>query len=92
MPSPMALKLSMPTTAASTKALTLAGPCTPNPNRPTARRTTTSTVAMIMELTMMAVSRTQVGSGLSRIRLSSPTSRRLTVVMAKILKQAAMIP
>ena len=47
---------------------------------------------MIMELMKMAAISIQVGSGLSRSRLSSPISRRLTRVMARMLKQAAMTP
>ncbi len=47
---------------------------------------------MIMELMKMAASSIQVGSGLRRSRLSSPISRRFTRLMARMLKQAAMMP
>ena len=48
--------------------------------------------AMIIQLTKTAVSSIQVGSGLSRRRLRRPSSRRLTMVMARMLKQAAITP
>ncbi len=82
----------MPTTMATTKAPTLSGKWTLNPNLPTARRMTTSTAAMIMELRTMALSSAHVGRGLSRSRLRRPISRRLTRVMARMLKQAAITP
>ena len=47
---------------------------------------------MIIKLKKTAAMRTQVGTGLRRRRLSSPISRRFTIVMAKMLKQADMIP
>jgi hypothetical protein len=47
---------------------------------------------MIMELTKIAASSIQVGSGLRRSRLSSPISRRFTRLIARMLKQAAITP
>ena len=47
---------------------------------------------MIMELMKMAASSIQVGNGLRRRRLSRPISRRLTRLMAKMVKQADMMP
>ena len=78
-PTPSAVKLSMPTTSASTNG--------PDVGRARARRSrsgptsSTSTIwmpATIMVLTKMAASRIQVGSGLRRRRLSKPISRRFT--------------
>ena len=43
-------------------------------------------------LRKMATSNIQVGSGLRRSRLSRPISRRFTSWIAKMLKQAAIIP
>jgi hypothetical protein len=44
-----------------------------------------------MVLRKIALSNDQVGTGLSRSRLSSPISRRFTSVWARTVKQAAMI-
>ncbi len=45
-----------------------------------------------MEFSRTADIAIHVGSGLSRSRFSSPTSRRFTSVMARIVKHAAMTP
>ena len=49
-------------------------------------------VATTMELRTMALSSAHVGRGLSLSRLRRPISRRLTRVMARMLKQAAITP
>ena len=92
MATPSAEKQSMPTTMATTKAPTLSGKWTPKPTLPTTSSMTTSTAAMTIELKTMALSSAHVGRGVSLRRLSRPISRRLTRVMAKMLKQAAITP
>ena len=92
MPTPMAVKLSMPTTSTRTNIPTSCGPCTSYPKRPTSSSSTTWMRAMIIQLTKMAASSIQVGSGLRRNRFSRPISRRLTMLMARTLKHAAITP
>ena len=52
----------------------------------------TPSAATIMAFRSTAVIAIHVGSGLRRSRFSRPISRRLTNVMAKMVKQAAMTP
>ena len=92
MATPSAVKLSMPTTMATTKAATLSGKWTLNPSRPDGQQDDHLDCGDDHGAEEDGGSSAQVGSGLSRSRLSRPISRRLTRVMAKMLKQAAMTP
>ena len=52
----------------------------------------TPSAATIMAFTRTAAIAIHVGSGLSRRRFRRPISRRLTNVMARMVKQAAITP
>src|ERR1700727_1473120 len=92
---PSAAKLSPPSTSTITRAPIPDAPdgrWTPNAQRPTASISTTWANAIRSVLTRIEVNSVHVGSGLSRRRLSSPVSRRMTRLIARLLNDADITP
>lgn len=82
---PIAVKHTMPTARASSRGSQSAGRTTPKPSLPMASSTATWRIETTAALASNAPKSTQVGSGLSRSRLSRPSSRRMTRAIARLV-------